>query len=179
MQNLRNNLITFLFILVAGCQSAPVFEVQTFLAPPETKLDDRHVIRIQSNRVQQQCLFLSAEAENRWRHQYFLYLLTDKNEVLPVMYNINQDGEGCQKQIKKIQKILNQELEVKVCANSQLNKRSNEVDRENWIVQFERLGSHKVIYDALFLDAICNSKNCFAYNEVPGCSGITQKSDRK
>ncbi len=170
MQNLKNKLIFILPLLVAACQSAPVFDIETFAAPPGTKLDDHHVIRIESNRIKQECLFLNAEAENKWRHQYFMYLLTNKNEVLPVMYAINQDGKSCQKQLTKIQKILDQEAQVKVCANSDLKKAANKIHSDEPSIYFGRLGNHKVDYEALFLDSICNSKDCFIYNKEPTCS---------
>ncbi|MCM2282778.1 MAG: hypothetical protein NDI61_13140 [Bdellovibrionaceae bacterium] len=179
MQHLRNNLLLILTFLAAGCQSAPVFEVQTLPASPKTKLGDRHIIRIQSNRVRQECLFLNAEAENKWRHQHFMYLLTDKNEVLPIMYSINQEGGVCREQLNRIQKILDRETKVVICANSELTKTIKEDERFDSPVHFRGLGTYKIVYDALFLDAVCNSKGCFVYKDFPGCSGMTQKSDEK
>lgn len=177
MQHLKNNLLLILTFLAAGCQSVPVFEVQTLPAPPKTKLGDRHIIRIQSNRVQQECLFLNAEAENKWRHQYFMYLLTDKSEVLPIMYSINQEGSVCREQLNRIQKILDRAPEVTICANSELTKNIKEDERIDSPVHFRHLGTYTVVYDALFLDAVCSSKDCFVYKDVPSCSVPTQKSD--
>ncbi len=178
MRNLKNKLFFIILpFLLMACQSTPVFDIKTFPAPPKTKLDDHHLIRIKSNRIKQECLFLNAEAENKWRHQYFIYLLTDKNEVLPIMHAINQEGSVCKEQLKKIQKILNQESEVKICAQSELTKEIKEDERFDRPIEFGPLGSHQVVYDALFLDSICNSKNCFIYDEASACLSNIRKSD--
>lgn len=176
MQHSKSNLLLILLIFAVGCQSTRVFEVQTFSAPPETNLDDRHMIRIQANRVRQECLFLNAEAGNKWRHQYFMYLLTGKNDVLPVMFAINQEGSVCQKQLKRIQKILDRDKEVTICANSELTKISKKDERTDPI-QFGHLGTHEIAYDTLFLDAVCDSKDCFIYKDVLGCSSTSRGSD--
>lgn len=177
MQNLKNKLFLILPFFLTACRSTPVFDIKTFPASPKTKLDDHHLIRIKSNRIQQECLFLNAEAENKWRHQYFMYVLTDKNEVLPIMHAINQEGSVCKEQLKKIQKILNQESEVKICANSEFTKEIKEDERPERSIEFGPLGSYQVVYDTLFFDSICNSKDCFMYNEVPACLSNIRKSD--
>lgn len=174
MKNLKSNRLCILsFLFLFACQSAPVFEIKTFPKPPQAKLDDHHVIRVKSNRIQQECLFFNAEAENKWRHQYFMYILTDKDEVLPIMHVINQDGETCQKQLRKIQKVLKQEAHVKVCANSDLEK-IKKFNPEDTPIQFEQLGKYKVAYEPLFLDSICNSKDCFIYKDLPYCTDVVK-----
>ncbi len=45
---------------ISGCQTASVFNLKTF----NTNADDLHVIFVNSDRVQQKCLFFDAEAEN-------------------------------------------------------------------------------------------------------------------
>jgi hypothetical protein len=94
-----------------------------------------------------------------------MYLLSDKNEVLPIMYAINQEGSVCEEQFKKIQKILTQASEVKICANNEITKEIKEDEHFDRPIEFGPLGRHQVVYDALFLDSICNSKTCLVYDE--------------
>jgi hypothetical protein len=78
MPRLKSSSIMLLMSLfITGCQSAPIFKIETF----HTNVDDLHVIQVRSERIIQKCLFLNAEAENNWRHQYFMYVLNDKNEA--------------------------------------------------------------------------------------------------
>lgn len=165
----KNNYFIFFFLFILGCQSASVFNLKTVSDGENNRAYDQHIIYVKSNRVQQECLFYDAEAENKWRHQYLMYILNDKNEVLPIMYAINQEGGICKEQLKKIQKILKQDEYVKVCADSNLKKRSAD-ESDNDRVDFGQLGKHKVSYEALFFDGICNSKGCFIYKNTPGCS---------
>ncbi len=167
MQNLKSDLliIVFLFILSA-CQTGKVFEIETFPASPKSNQEDLQVIRVKSDRVQQECLFYNAEGENKWRHQYSMYILNDKNEALEIMQSTNQDKETCQKQLKKIEKILRKEPKVYLCVRDQLKKESDRNAYPTGLVNFGALGKFKITYETLWLDSVCNSKECFSNNSV-------------
>jgi hypothetical protein len=64
--------------LISACQSTSGFRSETF----HDRAGDFHIIYTNSDRVQEKCLLLHAEEENNWRHQYILYVLSDKNELL-------------------------------------------------------------------------------------------------
>lgn len=163
MKNLKNNSIFLsLYSFIIGCQSAPVFNIDTV----HTEADDLHIIQTRSNRIQQKCLFLNAEVENNWRHQYFMYVLNDKNEVLEIMQPTNQDKDTCLSQVRKVEKILQSESQVKICARDELKINIQDSESQNVFVQFGSLGSRKVAYESLTLDSICNSKKCLSNNEV-------------
>ena len=149
-----------LYLFIAGCQSTPIFNIETF----HSKADDLHIIRVRSDRVRQNCLFLNAEAENNWRHQYFLYILNDKNEVLEIMHSTNQDKDSCSSQIHRIDKILQSESQVKICARDKLVK-IQDARKQKAPPRAGSHGNHKVAYEALTLDSICNAKECFSNNE--------------
>lgn len=128
------------------------------------------------DRIQQKCLFLDAEAENQWRHQYFMYVLNDKNEVLEIMQSTNQDKDSCQIQLNKIEKILKPESLVKLCVRGELKKNVPQSEDQGEFIKFGTLGGHKVVYEALTLDSICNSKECFSNNDVwvNACPGFVK-----
>ena len=173
MQNLKNSTIVLsLCLFITGCKSAPVFNIETF----HTKADDLHVIQVRSNRVQQKCLFLNAEAENNWRHQYFMYVLNDKNEVLEIMGSTNQDRDTCHSQAQNIDEILRSESQVKICARDELKLDIQNPIGQTAPIPFDVLGNHKVTYEALTLDSICNSKKCVSNNSfwVNTCPGFTK-----
>ncbi len=172
MRRLKNRFIVLsLYLFIAGCQSAPVFNIETF----HTKADDLHVIQVSSNRVRQNCLFFNAEAENNWRHQYFMYILNDKNEVLEIMQSTHQDKDTCSSQEHRIEKILQSGSQVKICARDELKNVQN-TQEQKALIQFGPLGRHKVNYEALTLDTICNSKKCLSNNEawVNTCPGFVK-----
>lgn len=110
--------------------------------------------------------FFNAEAENKWRHQYLMYILNDKSEVLEIMQSTNQDKDSCYSQIQKIEKILQLESRVRVCARSELEKKVQDPESQKETIQFGSLGNYRITYEALILDSICNSKKCFSNNEV-------------
>jgi hypothetical protein len=167
MQNLKNRVIFALTLLLVACQSAPVYEIKTIPSPLKSKLDDQQVIVVKTNRIHQECLFYNAEAENNWRHQYFMYILNDKNEVLPIMHAINQEDSICKEQLGKIQKILNRNNYVRVCANSILEKVKSA--KSDDMIDFGPLGKHAVTHEPLFFDGVCNPKKCFIYKETLEC----------
>lgn len=163
MRHLKNSSIALLLcFFAAGCQSAPTFNIKTF----HTQGEDLHVISVNSNRVRQKCLFLNAEAENNWRHQYFMYILNDKNEVLEIMQSTNQDKTTCESQVSGIEKILRSEPQAKLCARGELKKISKSSEVQNKPIQFDGHGNHRISYESLTLDSICNSKKCLSNNSV-------------
>jgi hypothetical protein len=159
-------------LFITGCQSASIFSIDTF----HTEVDDLHVIQVRSDRIRQKCLFLNAEAENSWRHQYFMYALNDKNEVFEIMQSTNQDKDTCYSQAQKIEKILQSDSQVKICVRDELKRNIPEPSSQNTPIQFGPLGKHKVTYEALTFDSICNSKKCFSNNEnwVNTCPGFVK-----
>ncbi len=157
-----NSMVSLLCFFIGGCQSAPVFNHKTF----NTKADDLHVIVVNSDRVQQKCLFFDAEAENSWRHQYFMYILSDKNEALEIMQSTNQDKDTCEAQVNAIEKILQSEPQVKLCVRGELKTSPRDPKIQNGPIRFGRLGDHKVYYETLTLDSACNSKKCVSNNSV-------------
>ncbi len=154
--------LLLLCLFFAGCQSPSVFNIQT----AHTTVNDLHVIQVHSNRVQQKCLFLEGEAKNNWRHQYFRYILNDKNEVFEVMEATNQDKETCFSQVQKIEKILQSELRVKICVRDELKSNIQDTSIQNTLIDFGPLGKHGLTYEPLTFDSICNSKKCVSNNEV-------------
>lgn len=168
MRNLKSNLLLLLSLcfFISACQSTKVFNLRTFPAAKQSNLNDLHVIHVNSDRVRQKCFFFNAEAENNWRHQYLMYVLNDKNEVLEIMQATNQDKDSCYSQVRTIEKILQSESQVKICARDELKKSIQDPRSQNEFIQFGSLGSHKVTYEALTLDSICNSKKCLSNNEV-------------
>jgi hypothetical protein len=163
MRNLRNNSLVFaLCFFVSGCQTAPVFNLKTY----RTNAEQLHVIVLNSDRVQHKCLFFNAEAENNWRHQYLMYVLGDKNEVLEIMHSTNQDKETCEGQVNAIEKILQSEPQVKLCVRGELKTNLQDPTVQSVPVRFGRLGDHKTSYESLTLDSACNSKKCVSNNTV-------------
>ena len=173
MRSLRSNSILLLLLcFVSACQSAKVFELKTF----HTSADDLHVIHVNSNRLRQKCLFLDAEAENNWRHQYLMYILDDQNEVLEIMESINQDIDSCNSQVHQIEKLLQSEPQVKVCVRNTLAKNTKDSWSRHEPIQFGSLGSHRVSYGTLTLDSVCSSNKCYGDNSawVNTCPGFTK-----
>ena len=68
------------------------------------------------------CFFLNAEEENRWRHQYVMYLLNNQKEVVEVLHLVNQDKSGCLSQLKEVSKVLKKASVVNLCLRGQLKK---------------------------------------------------------
>lgn len=159
MLNLKSSLL-LLCIFICACQSTRTFSLKTF----HTSIDELHVVEVSSDRVQQECLFLNAETENNWRHQYLLHILDGKNEVLEIMHPINQDKESCQKQLQAVEKLLQSESKVRLCIRDDLKKRKRDVESHDRLVQFGSLGAHRVAYETLTLDSICGSKKCIGDN---------------
>jgi hypothetical protein len=178
MQTSKSSLLLLtLCFCISACQSTQVFKLKTFPAAKQSNLNDLHVIHLNSDRVRQKCLFFNAEAENNWRHQYLMYVLNDKNEVLEIMQPTNQDEESCYSQVRTIEKILQAESQVKICVRDELRKSIQDPGGQNEFIQFGSLGSHKLTYESLTLDSICNSKKCLSNNEVwvNTCPGFTKQ----
>jgi hypothetical protein len=178
MQTLRSNLILLtLCFYISACQTTKVFNLKTFPAAKQSNLSDLHVIYVNSDRVRQKCLFFDAEAENNWRHQYLMYVLNDKNEVLEIMQPTNQDKDSCYSQIRTIEKILQTEAQVNICARDELKNTNQDPQSQEESIPFGPLGNHKVTYESLTLDSVCNSKKCLSSNEmwVNTCPGFTKQ----
>lgn len=172
MKTLKNSLLLFLLSsLISACQFTRVFRIETF---PDPK-GDLHIIQVNSNRVQQKCLFFDAEAENKWRHQYLMYILGEKKEAFEIMQSTNQDKDTCEAQVKAIEKILKAESQVKICVRDQL-RRSPVPDDQKELISFGLLGRHKVTQEGLTFDTICNSKKCVGDNGawVDTCPGFVK-----
>ncbi len=157
-----SSIVSVMCLFIIGCQSTRIFNIETF----HTKVNDLHFIQVRADRVQQKCLYLNAEAENNWRHQYFMYVLNDKNEVFEIMESTNQDKDTCYTQAQKIDKILRSESKVKICVRDELKRSIQDPTGQNAPIQFGPLGKHKVTYEALTFDSICNSKKCVSNNSV-------------
>jgi hypothetical protein len=106
-----------------------------------------------------------------------MYVLNDKNEVIEIMQATNQDKDSCYSQMSKIEKILQSELEVRVCARDKLQKSFNNPKNQGELVKFGLLGDHRVAYEALTFDTICNSKKCVGDNSawVDTCPGFSKQ----
>lgn len=159
MKNLRKNSFFILIFttLIFSCQN-----VQTFKMKNHEK--EIHTVEIDSNRIIQECHFMNAEKENQWRHQYVLYMLDAKNEVIPVYYPTNQDKSTCSDQLKVIEKILKKESPVRLCVRDRLEKIDDGSAPE--IHSFGPLGKHESPYHGLTFDTICNSKKCYSISDT-------------
>lgn len=168
---LNRTFIVFLCILIFGCQS--VFETKTF----QIKDQELHVIEITTDRVMQQCLFLNAEGDGKWRHQYLMFLLSNKNEVLEVADPLNMDQESCLRQLSKIEQILKSTSRVSVCIRDEFKKKRTPSDSWAERVDFGTLGSYSVEYESFTTDTICNSKECYGDNSTYTytCPGFSKK----
>ncbi|OQW53712.1 MAG: hypothetical protein A4S09_06590 [Proteobacteria bacterium SG_bin7] len=98
MRNLKSSSLFLLLFgtLVSACQSTKNFRLETV----HDQKGDLHIIHTNSDRVRQRCLFLNAEGDNNWRYQYFMYLLSDKDEVLEIMKSTHTDGDFCKSQVR-------------------------------------------------------------------------------
>ncbi len=105
-----------------------------------------------------------------------MYVLNDKNAVLEIMQPTNQDKESCYSQVRTIEKILQSESQVKICARDELKTNIQDSGSQNEFVQFGSLGSRKIVYESLTLDSICSSKKCLSNNEmwVNTCPGFVK-----
>lgn len=161
MKNSKNKFIFFCFFLIClvACQTTKLFEMKTDVA------QELNVISINSNRVTQECYFLNAEKENRWRHMYLLHMLNQKNEVVTASYPITLDKEACHDHLTKVGKVLKREASVHICIRDILEKDSRK-DSTPDIVDFGVLGKHPSPYDFLTFDTICNSKDCVSISET-------------
>jgi len=119
---------------------------------------------------------MNAEGDNSWRHQYLMYVLTDKREVLEIMESTHIDGDSCRSQFRAVEKILKAEPHVKICVRDELRE-SQVPDVQKELVLFGSLGNHKVTQEGLTFDTICNSKKCVGDNSawVDTCPGFIKQ----
>lgn len=160
MKNLKNNLVFLILVLfLNACQSTKNFEMKS------DEKAELNIVEISTNRIIQECYFINAEKENNWRHQYILNMLNERNEVIPVFYPTNQGKTECLSHLKKVEKILKKESQVKLCVRGQLEKiASGNFPPEFY--DFGPLGKHESPYYSLTFDTICNSKDCYSINET-------------
>ncbi|MBC7420990.1 MAG: hypothetical protein H7328_09710 [Bdellovibrio sp.] len=161
MPNLKNRILTLVFIfLLFSCKSKDVFEINSF--DTQSYRNELHTLTVPSSHIRQECLFLNAEAENKWRHQYMMYILNNDNEVIPVMYSINQEKSVCLEHLNKVEKILRKSSTVKMCLRDALRKDSTSSE----VQDFGSLGKYPVIFESLTFDSICTSKECYSVNDM-------------
>jgi len=173
MQILKNNLFILLFFQIfSGCQTSRDFKIQSVPNEP----NDLHVIQVKSSRIYQKCLFLNAEDESNWRHQYYIYILSDKKEIYEIRQPHHQDRETCNSQLKKIEKILQTESQVRLCIRDKLKNNLEESKNLNVITQLDKVDVGSATYESVTLDSICNSKKCFSNNDlwVNTCPGFAK-----
>lgn len=149
-------------LYLSACQTVDKYKIQSH----DIDGIELQVVRVSSERIRQKCLFLNAEEGNEWRHQYLIFILGDKNDVLEIAAPHNTDQKSCLEQILQIEKILRFESEVKMCVRGGLkNKTAREGSWEE-TVDFGPRGIHKINHESLTLDTICNSKNCYGDNSA-------------
>lgn len=161
MENLKSKIFLFAsFLLITDCVSQKKFEIKKI----QTNLDydDLHVVITQPDRIIQECLFLDAEAENKWRHQYSMYILNEKNEVIPVTYSIHLEKSVCLEHSKEVEKILKNTTEVTLCLREKFKKDPDSLEKQN----FGKLGQHQIKYKYLTFDSICSAKKCYGVSDT-------------
>lgn len=169
MTYLRNStILTLLLWLSVSCASHRIVKFSIDSHPSTTGGDNLHVVTLSSDRIQQECIFYNAEAENNWRHQYMMYILNNADEVIPIMHSLNQNKSDCAKQIKNIKNIYQKSTQVKLCLRGDIKAPHPYPEKIN----FGKLGQHTIKYNELWLQAVCNDKTCYsddAYiNTCPG-----------
>ena len=96
-----------------------------------------------------------------------MFILNDKNEALEVAHAHNMGIESCREHIAGVEKILRSAPNVSICARGGLKKKSSN-DNVSWEdkADFGPLGIHKVEYETLTFDTMCNSKSCYGDNSA-------------
>ena len=148
-------------MLGTSCITRSVFEIDSF--EKYEGEDDLHIITVDSDRIKQECVFLDAEAENKWRHQYMMYVLNSKLEVIPIIYSLHQEKSVCLAHLKKVEKVLTKNVQVEICAKDKFHIYPTSEERSQ---DFGKLGKHHVRYDYLTFDSICSSKECYRVNDA-------------
>ena len=159
--------MTFLYL---SCATKKSFEITSF--PNQESFEDFHIIKVNSDQIKQGCAFLDAEDENKWRHQYAMYILNDQKEVIEVLHSIHQAKSVCLSQTQEVSKIIKKSSSVTLCLRGRLKK-----DLTNTEFQvFDTSDKFPVRYSFLIFDSICNSKSCFSVNEgwERTCPGFTK-----
>ncbi len=163
MKHLKNSIIfSLLCTFNSGCQSTGSYKIKTY----HIKNQDFQVIQVSSNRIRQECLFLNAEDEGKWRHQYLMFVLNDENEAMEIAHPHNMDIESCQEQIVQVEKILRAANRTILCARESLKQKSSAGGSWQDKADFGYLGVHAVKYDSLTFDTICDSKKCYGDNSA-------------
>ena len=177
MLSLKSSLMWLLMLSILGCQTSRGYRIQTL----NFERTEFQIVQLESSRIRQKCLFYNAEGDNNWRHQYFMYILNDKKEVLEVMHPFEQDRETCESQVKKIEKVLGLDGEVRLCLRDKLKKAVINNEHPQETIEFGSLGRHPVSYEILTLDSVCNSNRCFSNNDIwmNTCPGFVKHEPSK
>ncbi|MBL7543376.1 MAG: hypothetical protein JNL11_06140 [Bdellovibrionaceae bacterium] len=174
MKRLKNSILfTLLCVFNSACQSTGGYKIKTF----HIENQDFQVVQVSPSRIRQECLFLNAEEEGKWRHQYLMLLLNDKNEAIEIAHPHNMDIDSCREQIVHVEKILRIANQAFLCARDSLKKKSAVGGSWQDQADFGPLGIHPVKYDSLTFDTICNSEKCYGDNSAYTytCPGFTKQ----
>ena len=157
--NLYNYFFIYLIIISTGCQTTQDFKLQTIVA------DEVVLIETKPNRIQHECYFLNAEKENNWRYQYMMYILNEKNDVIPIMYPTNQDRDQCFKHLHLVEKILKINSTIRICSQGimSLSQDAQVIEEPH---DFGKFGKFKSNYDALTFNTFCNSQECIRLKDT-------------
>ena len=79
MEYLKNSLL-LIALMCLSCVTKKTFDITS--TNGKNGSENFHVVTTSSSHIMQECVFLNAEDENRWRHQYVMYVLNDQKEIL-------------------------------------------------------------------------------------------------
>lgn len=172
MKLLKNSSVFLALYFSIGCQLIDSFNIKTIY----TGGGHLHIINVQPNHIRQECTFLNAEGENNWRHQYSMYILNDRDEVIELIAPTHLDKDSCRSRAQKIQNIIQSNSKLRICARDELKKKNPKSSGPTATIQFGPSGNHRVAYETLTFDSICSFKKCFSNNEVwvNTCPGFVQ-----
>ena len=153
-----------------SCVTKKNFEIKS--SKGKNSSENFHVVMTSSSHIMQECVFLNAEDENRWRHQYVMYVLNDQKEIIEVLHYVNQDKSSCLSQAKEVSKILKKEPTVTLCLRGNLKADPMSTEFYN----FNKFEKYPIKYSFLTFDSICNLKNCYSVNDIwtNTCPGFTK-----
>jgi len=164
MINLRNKFISIITVLfLVSCKTKDVFEIKVYSLNNESNA--LNVVTVSPKNIIHECIFLNAEAENKWRHQYMMYILNDQKEVIPVMYAIHQEKSVCNEHLKKVEKIMKQNDLVRLCLRDEFKNDSTSVELIKF-GQLGQLGQFPIKFEPLTFGSICSADKCYNSNSA-------------
>jgi len=174
MISLRNkftSIITLLFLV--SCKTKDAFEIKVYNLNNEPNA--LNLVTVNPKNIVHECIFLNAEAENKWRYQYMMYILNDQKEVIPVMYAIHQEKSVCNEHLKKVEKIIKQNDLVKLCLREILKNDSTSAE----YIKFGQLGKFPIKFEPLTFGSICSANKCYNSNSAwtHTCPGFQISND--